>query len=206
MLSMLILGMCFWLPAKATTILVLGDSISAAYGMENANGWVALASDELNETCTDVVVHNASVSGETSAGGRARLPALLNRYSPDIVFIELGGNDGLRGLPPQQMAENLRAMIHQTREQGATAILLGMRIPPNYGPQYTAFFEQQFHIVAKETAVLFMPFFLEGVVEKGWMQADGIHPSEAAQPTLARYALNLLTPLLTDACGEPQGS
>ncbi len=184
--------------ASARSLLIMGDSISAAYGMEKTQGWVHLFQEKLSDHCSNTRVINASVSGETTAGGTSRLPALLNTHKPDIVVIELGGNDGLRGLSPLAMRRNLETMISLSRENGADPVLLGMRIPPNYGPQYTKLFEQQFRQVASQQSVPFMPFFLEGIMEQGGFQEDGIHPTVQAQPLLLRNAETVLEPLLPD--------
>lgn len=186
--------------AQAKGVLVLGDSISAAYGIEKSAGWVALMEQELEQRCRDFPVINASVSGETTAGGNSRLPTLLEEHDPDIVVIELGGNDGLRGLSPLAMADNLREMIDNSRAVGATPVLLGMRIPPNYGQQYTRLFEQQFRQISDDKEVPLFPFFLEGVVEQGWLQKDGIHPTTEAQPMLKAHAVSVLAPLLPAQC------
>ncbi|KZX75308.1 arylesterase, partial [Alcanivorax sp. HI0013] len=180
-------------------------SISAAYGIEKSAGWVALLEKELEQRCRDFPVINASVSGETTAGGNSRLEALLDTHSPDIVIIELGGNDGLRGLSPVAMANNLTQMIEKSRAANATPVLLGMRIPPNYGQQYTRLFEQQFRQVSDDKQVPLFPFFLEGVVEQGWLQKDGIHPTEEAQPLLKRHAISVLEPVLPAQCGNGKG-
>ncbi|SEF62537.1 acyl-CoA thioesterase-1 [Alcanivorax sp. DSM 26293] len=193
------------LSVQAGGLLVLGDSISAAYGIEKSAGWVALLEKELEQRCRDFPVINASVSGETTAGGNSRLEALLDTHSPDIVIIELGGNDGLRGLSPVAMANNLTQMIEKSRAANATPVLLGMRIPPNYGQQYTRLFEQQFRQVSDDKQVPLFPFFLEGVVEKGWLQKDGIHPTEEAQPLLKRHAVSVLEPVLPARCGNGKG-
>jgi acyl-CoA thioesterase-1 len=193
------------LSARAGGVLVLGDSISAAYGIEKSDGWVALLEEELEQRCRDFPVINASVSGETTAGGNSRLTALLHKHAPQIVVIELGGNDGLRGLSPVAMANNLAQMIEKSRAADATPVLLGMRIPPNYGQQYTRLFEQQFRQVSDDKQVPLFPFFLEGVVEQGWLQNDGIHPTEQAQPLLKDHALSVLEPLLPTRCGNGKG-
>ena len=193
------------LSVQAGGLLVLGDSISAAYGIEKSAGWVALLEKELEQRCRDFPVINASVSGETTAGGNSRLEALLDTHSPDIVIIELGGNDGLRGLSPVAMANNLAQMIEKSRAANATPVLLGMRIPPNYGQQYTRLFEQQFRQVSDDKQVPLFPFFLEGVVEQGWLQKDGIHPTEEAQPLLKRHAISVLEPVLPAQCGNGKG-
>ncbi|MEH6782529.1 MAG: arylesterase [Alcanivorax jadensis] len=193
------------LSVQARGLLVLGDSISAAYGIEKSAGWVTLLEKELEQRCRDFPVINASVSGETTAGGNSRLAALLEKHAPQIVIIELGGNDGLRGLSPIAMGNNLAQMIEKSRAADATPILLGMRIPPNYGPQYTRLFEQQFRQVSDDKQVPLFPFFLEGVVEQGWMQKDGIHPTGEAQPLLKAHASSVLEPLLPEQCGEATG-
>ncbi|MCQ4347391.1 arylesterase [Pseudomonas stutzeri] len=183
--------------AAAGTLLVVGDSISAAFGLETRQGWVSLLAERLQREVPHWQVVNASVSGDTTAGGLARLPALLESHSPQLVLIELGGNDGLRGLPPGQVQQNLAGMIAQSREAGAKVVLLGMKLPPNYGQRYASAFEQVFHDLAQKKQVPLVPFFLEGVggVE-GMMQADGIHPSAAAQPVLLENLWPTLQPLL----------
>lgn len=177
----------------AGTLLVVGDSISAALGMDTRQGWVALLEQRLQEQGLDHQVINASISGDTTAGGLARLPRLLAEHQPEWVILELGGNDGLRGLPPGQMQQNLLAMIERSRSSGAQVVMLGMRLPPNYGLRYTQAFEQVYADLARQTQVAWVPFFLEGVggVE-GMMQADGIHPAPVAQERM----LDNLWPLL----------
>lgn len=167
------------------TLLVVGDSISAAYGLEMERGWVALLQQRLTERGLSYQVVNASISGDTSAGGRNRLPALLQQHQPSVVVIELGGNDGLRGLPLANLQANLRAMVQLAKQQDAQVILLGMRIPPNYGARYTEGFYQVFQKVAEQESVPVVDFFLENVGGvPGMVQADGIHPTEQAQPIL----------------------
>lgn len=172
-------------PALAPNILLVGDSISAAFGLEIEQGWVKLLEQRLAEENQPYTVVNASVSGDTTAGGLARLPALLTEVEPALVVIELGGNDGLRALPVANMQQNLSAMVQLAQEADADVILLGMRIPPNYGPRYSDAFEQAFSTVAEEHEVALIPFLLEGVggVE-GKMQEDGVHPTAAAQTVL----------------------
>lgn len=173
------------MPASARNILLVGDSISAAFGLEIDQGWVRLLEQRLAAEDLPYAVVNASVSGDTTAGGLARLPALLAEVKPELVVIELGGNDGLRALPVINMQQNLSAMVELSREAGAEVILLGMRIPPNYGPRYSNAFEQAFVAVAEEHDVALVPFLLEGVGGvKGMMQSDGVHPTAAAQPLL----------------------
>lgn len=173
------------MPASAQNILLVGDSISAAFGLEIEQGWVTLLEQRLAEENYPHEVINASVSGDTTAGGLARLPALLEQVKPALVVIELGGNDGLRALPTANMQQNLSAMVALARNAGADVILLGMRIPPNYGPRYSDAFEKVFIEVADEHDAALVPFLLEGVggVE-GLMQGDGVHPTAAAQSIL----------------------
>lgn len=183
--------------AAAGTVLVVGDSISAALGLETSQGWVSLLQKKLDSERIDHRVVNASISGDTSAGGAARLPALLGEHKPEVVIIELGGNDGLRGQPPAQLQQNLASMVEQSRQAGAKVLVLGMRLPPNYGKRYTDAFARVFSDVAEEQQVPLVPFFLEGVggVE-GMMQADGIHPAAGAQPKLLENVWPSLQPLL----------
>lgn len=183
---------------QAATILVFGDSISAAYGLEVKQGWVSLLQQKLDKTAPGKhVVVNGSLSGETTSGGRTRLPMLLQKHRPDVVIIELGGNDGLRGQSPALMAGNLRQMIADAKAAKANVILLGMKIPPNYGKAYTQAFEKVFVTVSAETKVPLLPFFLEGVGGRPELvQADGIHPVAAAQPRLLENAWPLIAAAL----------
>jgi acyl-CoA thioesterase-1 len=172
-------------PAPSRTILVFGDSISAGYGIRVEQGWVSLLQRKLESQGYGYRVVNASVSGETTAGGLARLPRALNVQKPVIVILELGGNDGLRALPIPQMRSNLMRMVTLCKEAGARVLVVGTRIPPNYGPVYT----QQFHAVYDEVSKYFkiplVPFLLNDVALNGnMMQADGIHPNAAGQPKL----------------------
>lgn len=186
---------------SAATVLIVGDSISAAYGIDKEQGWVALFGREYLGQCPGLKVNNASVSGETTAGGAARLPALLRDVQPDIVVIELGGNDGLRGLSPQAMENNLRRMVTLSREAGAAPLLFGMYLPPNYGESYRRLFEKAFERVAASEKVPLLPFFLDGVgAVDGMMLDDGIHPNAVAQPRLLDNARPLLDPALKKAC------
>lgn len=179
-------------------ILVFGDSLSAGYGLERGEGWVALLRDRLNAGDTDTTVTNASVSGETTAGGRGRLDAALERHKPDVVILELGGNDGLRALPIQRMKANLAAMIKASRAANAKVLLLGMRIPSNYGKRYADDFHQAFVDLAEQTDVDFVPFFLEPIAEdRSNFQDDGVHPNADAQPEMLGQVWPALTPLLS---------
>ncbi|WP_339512193.1 arylesterase [Pseudomonas sp. RL_15y_Pfl2_60] len=195
-----VLILTMWISsASAGTILVVGDSISAAFGLDTRQGWVNLLQKRIAEQGYDTEVINASISGDTSAGGAARLPALLKEHQPQWVILELGGNDGLRGQAPSQLQQNLAGMIDQSREQGAKVLLLGMRLPPNYGQRYTNAFAQVFSDLAEQKQVPFVPFFLEGVGGvPEMMQADGLHPALAAQPILLENVWPELQPLLNE--------
>jgi len=183
--------------AQAGTVLVVGDSISAAFGMDTRQGWVHLLDERMRNEGFEHQLVNASISGDTSAGGAARLPALLAEHQPELVIVELGGNDGLRGLPPSQLQQNLASMIDASRGAGAKVLLLGMRIPPNYGERYTTAFAKVFDDVAADKNVPLVPFLLEGVggVDK-LMQDDGVHPAVEAQPQLLENVWPTLKPLL----------
>jgi len=189
--------LCWAQGAMAETVLVVGDSISAAFGLETSQGWVHMLQQRLDTEKRDYQVVNASISGDTSGGGLARLPALLAEYDPEIVIIELGGNDGLRGQPPAQLNRNLAAMVDLSREADAEVVLLGMRLPPNLGQRYTSAFAHAFDSLAQERDLPYVPFFLEGVggVE-GMMQADLIHPTAGAQQRLLDNVWPVLEPLL----------
>jgi len=186
------------LPAAAPVILVYGDSISAGYGLSRLDeGWVALLRTRLQKKGYGYEVVNASITGETTAGGLARLPRALAAHHPAVVLLELGGNDGLRALPLEQMQENLERMIELARQSGARVVLLGMRIPPNYGPRYTDRFHATFAALAARDHVAFVPFLLERVaLDPERMQADGVHPNAAAQPELLDTLWPVLEPLL----------
>lgn len=192
------LALMFWAQgAVAGTLLVVGDSISAAFGLDSRQGWVALLEKRLEQEGFEHSVVNASISGDTSAGGSARLSALLAEHQPALVIIELGGNDGLRGQPPAQLQQNLASMVEKSRQAGAKVLLLGMRLPPNYGVRYTTAFAQVYADVAAQEEVDLVPFFLEGVGGvPGMMQADGIHPGEPAQALLLDNVWPRLEPLL----------
>lgn len=172
--------------AQAKTILILGDSISAGYGINVEQGWVTLLQKRLNQKFPKQhQVINASVSGETTSGALARLPKLLSTYKPNVVVIELGGNDALRGQPPTGIQANLNRLVVLTKQANATPILLGMKIPPNYGQAYNKAFEQTFSNVAKQQKVSIVPFFMQGIAGNNTlMQADLIHPAQRAQGKL----------------------
>lgn len=183
--------------ALAGTALVVGDSISAAFGLETSQGWVHLLQQRLDEGDHDYRVVNASISGDTSAGGLSRLPALLREHQPDVVILELGGNDGLRGQPPAQLKRNLAAITEMSQEAGARVLLLGMRMPPNLGQRYTDAFAEAFDSLAAEMDLPYVPFLLEGVGGvPGMMQADRVHPTAQAQERLLDNVWPVLEPLL----------
>ena len=183
--------------AVAGTLLVLGDSISAAFGLDTRQGWVSLLEQRLAAEGFDYQVVNASVSGDTSAGGLARLPTLLAEHRPQLVIVELGGNDGLRGQLPAQLKQNLAGMIDASQQAGAKVLLLGMQLPPNYGARYTRAFAAVYSELGKEKNVALVPFLLEGVGGKPeLMQADRIHPAVGAQGLLLDNVWPALKPLL----------
>lgn len=185
--------------ASQNTLLVVGDSLSAAYGVPSETAWVQLLRDRLDEQGLNWNVVNASISGETTDGGLRRLPDLLQKNQPDVVIIELGGNDGLRGFPPNVIESNLADMIEQVRDVGAIPVLVGMQIPPNYGQRYTRLFADIFPNLSDRYDTPLVPFFLEGIYnEDGLMQEDGIHPTEAAQPVLLDNLWPQLEPLILD--------
>ncbi|MCH2041348.1 MAG: arylesterase [Saccharospirillaceae bacterium] len=178
----------------ARTILVLGDSISAGFGIPMQQGWVALLSKELQRNDAKTRVINASISGDTTQGGVSRLPELLAKHQPNLVIIELGGNDGLRGTPIQVITHNLTTLIQLSREAGSDILLAGMQIPPNYGRRYTQSFREIFPTLAQQHNTLLLPFILQKVVKKqGLMQADGIHPTAEAQPLILQSVLPEVT-------------
>ena len=183
--------------ASQNTVLVLGDSLSAAYGVPSETAWVELLRDRIESQDLDWTVVNASISGETTDGGLRRLPGLLEAHDPTIVVIELGGNDGLRGFPPNVIESNLANMIEQVRDTGATPLLVGMQIPPNYGQRYTTMFADIFPTLSDRYNTVLVPFFLDGIYDQdGLMQGDGIHPTEEAQPRLLNNIWPKLEPLL----------
>lgn len=183
--------------AAAQAIVVLGDSISAGYGIQIEQGWVHLLDQALAQREETWFTVNASISGETTGGGLARLQGVLEEHKPSIVIIELGGNDGLRGYPIDTIRDNLRAMVDLVKDSGATPIIVAMRIPPNYGPRYTRAFDGVFAEVATEKQTAYVPFLLEDVaLADNLMQEDGIHPTAEAQPLLLEAVWEHLQPLL----------
>ncbi len=181
-------------------MLVVGDSLSAEYGLARGSGWVTLLEQRLAEERIAATVVNASISGDTTSGGRSRLPALLKQHRPTHVLIELGGNDALRGLPLTMTRDNLAAMVKLSREAGAKVLLLGMQVPPNYGRKYGDDFAALFATVAKQGGAALVPFFLEGVANaanaEAMFQGDRIHPVAAAHPVMLGNVWPVLAPLL----------
>jgi acyl-CoA thioesterase-1 len=198
------LALCVWLlvsvsvRAEVPLILVFGDSISAGYGLAHVDqGWVELLKTRLSAQGYGYQVINASVSGETTAGGLARLPRALDLHRPKIVVLELGGNDGLRALPIAQMRANLAQMVDLSTAAGASVLLLGMRMPPNYGPDFTAQFQGVYSGLARDKKLAWVPFFLDGIaLTPDLMQGDDIHPNAQGQPILLENAWRGLKPLL----------
>ncbi len=184
---------------KASTIriLVVGDSLSAEYGLRRNSGWVWLMQQELTQTHRNSEIINASISGDTTSGGRARLTPLLARVRPNIVIIELGANDALRGLPLAMSQQNLTAMIREAQASGAKVLVTGMQIPPNYGREYTEAFKKMYEETTRANKAVLVPFLLEGIAENRMLfQADGIHPNESAQATIMKNVLNPLLMML----------
>ena len=185
-------------------ILVLGDSISAGYGLPAGTGWVTLLQNRLTAAHYSYSAVNASISGDTTAGGRARLDALLAQHHPAIIIIELGGNDGLRGTNVDAMRGNLDAMIGAAQKAGSKVLLVGMRMPPNYGPVYTHDFEQAYVIVAKQQKIALLPFLLAPIAgQREAFQADRAHPVAAAQPKMLDTVWRELKPMLDTATKTP---
>lgn len=181
----------------ASKILVWGDSLSAGYGLRPQEAWPVLLGQRIGTAKLPYAVINGSISGETTAGGLSRLPAALQTHKPAIVIIELGANDGLRGLPVKAMRTNLQNMIDASRQAGATILLIGMRMPPNYGPSYTSAFEGTFRDLAKTNRTRLVPFLMQGFADRpDHFQQDGIHPIAAAQPLIVDTVWQELRPLL----------
>ena len=181
----------------APVILVFGDSLSAAYGIRQQDGWVALLQQRLQQRRLDYNVVNASISGETTSGGATRIDAALAQHKPAIVIIELGANDGLRGLPLKQMSDNLVKIIRASQKAGSRIVLVGMRMPPNYGAQYTDEFAKVFSDLAKQYKCALVPFLLDGVGNKRELvQDDNLHPTAAAQPVILETVWKGLRPVV----------
>lgn len=189
-----------WAQATAPNILVVGDSLSAEYGLQRGTGWIGVLQGKLTAAKRPEILINAGISGDTTAGGRSRLPALLAQHKPAIVIIELGGNDALRGMPLASTRANLAAMARASQQAGAKVLLVGMEVPPNYGSRYTQDFRALFTSVAAEEKTALVPFLLAGVADRpdamSLFQADRIHPNETAQPMLAANVWPVLKTLL----------
>jgi acyl-CoA thioesterase I len=196
----LLLFLLLWLPLpgfSAATILVLGDSLSAAHGIDQKLGWVTLLDERLHRQCAACQVINASISGETTAGGRSRIASLLTRHHPEILVVELGGNDGLRGLPLTEMYNNLDHIITTALDSHVKVLLIGMRLPPNYGPAYTRNFHSVYQRLADKHHLAWVPFLMAGFGDqRNLFQADGIHPVAAAQGIMLDNVWPILQPLL----------
>lgn len=186
--------------AGQSLVLVVGDSLSAEYGLKRGSGWVALLQTRLQTERPGTVLVNASISGDTTSGGRSRLPALLRQHQPSVVVIELGGNDALRGLNLPHTQDNLTHMVRTAKATGAAVLLLGMDMPPNYGEQYARAFRGIYPAVAKAERVALVPFFLTGVADvpdaQQWFQSDRIHPNERAQPIMLANVWPALSKLI----------
>lgn len=191
--TILILVFSLSLQAATQKLLILGDSLSAGYGMQQQQGWVHLLQQQLEKNQSSWTLINASISGETTAGGLARLPELMTQHQPQVVLIELGGNDGLRGFPTPKITANIQMMIDEINKHQATPILMQIRIPPNYGPRYTKQFVDLYPALAEKNKIVLWPFFMDQIaVDPQLMQADGIHPNVKAQPIIRDLILPLL--------------
>ncbi|WP_436323721.1 multifunctional acyl-CoA thioesterase I/protease I/lysophospholipase L1 [Vibrio cidicii] len=192
--SLMLMLTLSWTATAAEKILILGDSLSAGYNMPAEQAWPSLLPDVLKTYGKDVQVINASISGDTTGNGLARLPDLLTTHSPDWVLIELGANDGLRGFPPKTIAANLSRMIQKTKAAGAKPALMQIRVPPNYGKRYSQAFFDLYPTLAEHQQVPLLPFFLEQVITKPeWMMQDGLHPTADAQPWIAEFVAEMFS-------------
>ncbi|KGK14578.1 hypothetical protein DC58_05320 [Vibrio navarrensis] len=192
--SLMLMLTLSWTATAAEKILILGDSLSAGYNMPAEQAWPSLLPDVLKTYGKDVQVINASISGDTTGNGLARLPDLLTTHSPDWVLIELGANDGLRGFPPKTIAANLSRMIQITKAAGAKPVLMQIRVPPNYGKRYSQAFFDLYPTLAEHQQVPLLPFFLEQVITKPeWMMQDGLHPTADAQPWIAEFVAEMFS-------------
>jgi acyl-CoA thioesterase-1 len=199
LVSCLLLSILLALPAVAAEkrVLVFGDSLSAGFGIAIKDSWPSLLGQRLKEQGSGFTIANASISGETTAGGRTRFGAALSQFKPKVVILALGANDGLRGLPVSAMKDNLQTMVKQAKQQGARVLLVGMRLPPNYGTRYTEDFEAAFRDLARSEKAALLPFLLEPIALEGnAYQADGLHPTAASQPRIADHIWAALKPLL----------
>jgi len=186
--------------AEPPTVLVFGDSLSAGFGIDVDHSWTALLQSRLEKLGYEHRVVNASISGETTEGGATRIQTALNTFSPDLVILELGGNDGLRGFPPERVKDNLETIVERSQAAGASVVLLGIRIPSNYGARYTAAFEAVYRQIADDLNIRWIEFFMEGVATNDeLMQADRVHPNAKAQPILLENAWPIISAALDDA-------
>ena len=203
MVKRLVLALLLGFPlaaGAAGTLLVFGNSISAGYGLPQDAGWVSLLSTRMRKAAPDYKVVNASISGETAAGGRRRIEQVLDLHKPSIVVVELGGNDGLRGARIEAIQSDLEAIVDTCVRRKVRVVLVGMRLPPNYGADYVQRFQQLFATVAKKRTVSLVPFLFEGFAERHELfQADGIHPTREAQPFMLEAVWKSLAPLVTSA-------
>ncbi len=189
--------LCFSSLTQAKSIVVLGDSISASHGFEAQQGWVALMQQKIQADYPSYTIHNESISGDTTAGGLARLPHILKKYQPDIIMLELGANDGLRGMSLTVMQKNLSAIIEKSQKSGAQVLLLSMRIPSNYGRRFTDMFYNTYQKLSIQHDIPVVPFILESVaLNKSQMQDDGMHPNALAQPSITEHIYPYLLKLL----------
>jgi acyl-CoA thioesterase-1 len=185
--------------ASSSTLLVMGDSLSAAYNLRKEAGWVSLLENQLSKPNPEIKVVNASVSGETSQGGLSRFSQLLSEYKPSWIILELGANDALRGYPLDKTAKNLENMIEQAHQANAKVLLIGNKIPQNYGKRYTEMFFKLYEKIANKYQLAYLPFMLEGVaLNKSLMQEDGLHPNKEGQPLVLQNILPYLRPLLDE--------
>jgi acyl-CoA thioesterase-1 len=199
-LVFVLLGWCIAAAAISPSVLVLGDSLSAAYGLAAQDGWVTLLEQRVRQAQPAFIVVNASISGETTAGGLARLPALLGERQPALVIVELGANDGLRGLPLAEIRRNLAKILSAVQTSKARAVLVGIELPVNYGPQYRDGLRTMYRGLAGEFNVPLVPFLLEGVaLDPALMQDDGLHPKAAAQPRVLQNVWDVVAPVLGKA-------
>jgi len=186
--------------AETPTVLVFGDSLSAGFGIDVDQSWTALLQSRLQRQGYEHRVVNASISGETTEGGASRIQSTIDRFDPSVVILELGGNDGLRGFPPERMRRNLRTIIETSKAAGAAVVLLGIRIPTNYGPRYTKAFEKVYRDLATELDVPWIEFFMDNVaMNEDLMQDDGFHPNARAQPILLNNAWPIIQQALEQA-------
>lgn len=199
LLLFLTISLLFTNVTLASTLLVMGDSLSAAYNLRQEAGWVSLLENQLSKSNPDIKVVNASVSGETSQGGLSRIDALLVEYKPNWIILELGANDALRGYPLEQTAKNLEKMIEQSHLSNAKVLLIGNKIPQNYGKRYTDMFFKLYEKIANKYTLAYLPFMLEDVaLNKSLMQDDGLHPNKDGQPLVLQNILPHLQPLLDE--------